>query len=302
MKTIELKQILENIEYSSFLGDENILISGIEQLSNYKNICETTLSWSSDENLDNVYFLHKGIFIVSKNFDKNKKQKECSYIIVENPRRTFQTILNIFFTEKKKVGISNSAIIDKSVELGENIFIGQNVVIEQNCKIGNNTVIGHNSVILDKTAIGDNVVIGSNNTIGGVGFGYEKNKQGAFELIPHIGGVIIKDNVEIGNNTCIDRAVLGNTILNKNVKVDNLVHIAHGVVIGENSVIIANAMIGGSTIIGSNVWVAPSASLINKISIADNSLVGMSANVIKNVNEYDVVAGNPAKVIKNLKK
>lgn len=104
----------------------------------------------------------------------------------------------------------------------------------------------HNTVILKDTIIEDNVVIGANNTIGGVGFGYEKDREGNFELIPHIGNVHIKRNVEIGNNTCIDRAVLGSTILEENVKVDNLVHIAHGVFVGRNSVVIANAMVAGS--------------------------------------------------------
>lgn len=133
-----------------------------------------------------------------------------------------------------------------------------------------------------------------------MGFGYEKNEQGDYEVLPHIGNVIIKDNVEIGNNNCIDRAVLGSTILHKNVKVDNLVHIAHGVVIDENSLIIAHAMIGGSTEIGKNVWVSPGALIINKLKVEDNSLIGMGAVVVRKVDKNTVVAGNPAKYLKNI--
>jgi len=120
--------------------------------------------------------------------------------------------------------------------------------------------------------------------------------------LPHIGNVLIYDKVEIGNNTCIDRAVLGSTIIHENVKIDNLVHIAHGVVIQENSLIIAHAMIGGSAEIGKNVWIAPGALIINKGKVEDDSVVGMGAVVIKKVDKRAIVAGNPAKFLKNIEK
>jgi UDP-3-O-[3-hydroxymyristoyl] glucosamine N-acyltransferase len=113
---------------------------------------------------------------------------------------------------------------------------------------------------------------------------------------------VIEDGVEIGNNTTIDRAVLGSTFIRKNSKIDNLVHIAHGVEIGENSLIIANAMVAGSTSIGRNVWVAPSASIINKISVGDNSIIGMGAVVVRSVSEGQTIVGNPGKDIASLKK
>ena len=94
--------------------------------------------------------------------------------------------------------------------------------------------------------VGKNVIIHSNTVIGADGFGYQRNKDGSFEKFPHIGGVIIEDHVEIGANTCIDRGALGNTIIRNGAKIDNLVHIAHNVVIGQNTAVIANAMIGGS--------------------------------------------------------
>ena len=114
--------------------------------------------------------------------------------------------------------------------------------------------------------------------------------------MPHIGNVHLKENVEIGNNVCIDRAVMGSTLLSENVKVDNLVHIAHGVQIGKNSLIIANSMIAGSVVIGDNVWVSPSASIRQKLIVENDALVGMGAVVVKNVTESSVVAGNPAKL------
>lgn len=110
---------------------------------------------------------------------------------------------------------------------------------------------------------------------------------------------MIKKDVEIGNNVCIDRAVLGSTVIGENVKIDNLVHIAHGVVIGENSLIIANSMIAGSCEIGKNVWVSPSVSVIQNTQIEDNALLGMGSVVIRNVDANTIVAGVPAKKTKD---
>ena len=107
--------------------------------------------------------------------------------------------------------------------------------------------------------------------------------------------MVIEDNVEVGNNTCIDKAVLGSTKIMRNVKIDNLVHIAHGVKIGENSLIIANSVIAGSTIIGKNVWVAPTANIKNNLTIGDNSTIGISAVVLKNVAENSIIIGNPGR-------
>ncbi len=298
---MNIKNIINEIQYIEFIGDSSQEINEVIQL-NVNNKNQKAIFWCNDKNISKLDNISCGTVITSGNIDKNNLKNNCNYIIVENPRRAFQEILTTFFVEKQTFEIKASAKIDKSVDLGDNLFIGENVVIEKNCKIGNNTIINHNTIVLKDTKIGDNVVIGANNTIGGVGFGYEKNKAGKFVLIPHIGNVVIENNVEIGNNNCIDRAVLGSTILKENSKIDNLVHIAHGVVVGKNSVVIANAMVGGSTIIGDNVWVAPSASLLNKIIIEDNSLVGMAANVVRSVNEYEIVAGNPAKVIKKMKK
>ncbi len=294
---IEIKNVLSEIEYVEFIGNISDDISNITSLD-AKQFPEKSLLWCNDKNLHKLTNLDNCTIIVSEQAKKLNLKKNCNYIVVENPRRAFQKILTVFFRKVIPPKISVTATIHKTTQIGINVFIGENVVIEENCSIGDNCFINHNTVILSDTIIGNNVIIGSNCTVGGAGFGYEKNEIGEFELIPHIGNVHLYDNVEIGNNTCIDRAVLGSTILKKNVKVDNLVHIAHGVIVGENSVVIANSMIGGSTVIGDNVWVSPSASLLNKIVIENNSLIGMSANVIKNVAEYEVVAGNPAKVIK----
>lgn len=261
-----------------------------------ESIKPESVLWCNDKNLHLITSLKTGNLICSEKALETDLNKNINYIIVQNPRSFFrELIFNFFYKGHKHYGISKLANIHPSVKLGKNVSIGNYVTVEENCVIGDNSYIGHNTVLLENSIVGSNVIIGNNNTIGGTGFGYEKNESGAYQLMPHIGNVVIEDFVEIGNNTCIDRGVLGSTLIKKNAKIDNLVHIAHGVVIGENSLIIANAMIGGSTIIGDNVWVAPSASLINKITIGDNSLVGMGAVVVKSVEDNKVVLGNPAK-------
>jgi UDP-3-O-[3-hydroxymyristoyl] glucosamine N-acyltransferase len=110
--------------------------------------------------------------------------------------------------------------------------------------------------------------------------------------------VIIEDCVDIGANTCIDRGTLGNTVIRRGAKIDNLVHIAHNVVVGENTMVIANAMIGGSTEIGADSWVAPSATLRDAIQIGAASTVGLGAVVTKSVPDGEVWAGNPAKFLR----
>ena len=261
-----------------------------------------SFGWCSDKNFNLLHSISSGSIILSEkgnDYCKSNGLNSFNLIIVDKPRSSFNQILNKFYVIADTFPfISPSANISKSVKFNdEKVNIGHNTVIEDNVELGDKVVIGANTVVKSGTIIKKNVIIGSNCTIGGVGFGYEKNEEGNYEFIPHIGNVIIDDNVEIGNNVCVDRAVLGSTRISSNVKIDNLVHVAHGVSIGRNSLIIANAMIAGSTHIGENVWVAPSSSVKQKLIIADNSIIGMGGVVIKNVGENDVVAGVPAKKI-----
>ena len=222
------------------------------------------------------------------------------FYLLKHQHHLFSFLLKVlqeFFTQVEKIGISERSFIHDSVELGENCTIGHNVVIEEGSKLGSNCTIGHNTVIKRSTVVNNNVIIGSNCTIGGVGFGYEQNEFGNYIHVPHLGNVKIENNVEIGNNVCIDRAVLGSTVLQKDVKVDNLVHIAHGVNIGKNSLIIANSMVAGSVSIGANSWVAPSSSILNKITIGDNVTVGMGGVVIRDIKEPGTYVGNPLRKI-----
>jgi UDP-3-O-[3-hydroxymyristoyl] glucosamine N-acyltransferase len=294
---IQLQDILSRVSHQHFIGDLKGFIRKPGLLDS-GNSDQHLLMWASDKNIDKLPSINCGTIICSSLFKNHNAG--CNYIITKNPRLTFQEILSSFFIEKDTPFISPSAVIDPSVFIGRNVIIGHHVVIEKGCSIGDDVQIGHNTILLRETKVDSQVKIGCNCTIGGVGFGYEINESKNYVLLPHLGNVVLKKYVEIGNNTCIDRAVLGSTILGENTKIDNLVHIAHGVVIGRNSLVIANSMIAGSTVVGDNVWIAPSASVLNKKSIGDNSVIGMGAVVIKDVNKNETIIGNPGKPMQKL--
>jgi UDP-3-O-[3-hydroxymyristoyl] glucosamine N-acyltransferase len=297
---IKLEVILNTLPVVETIGNTGRVIKNVVGASNLIN-GDNDILWVSDKNINLIEKIEKGVVICSENARKYNLKEGCTYLLVNNPRFYFLNLVKTFFVEQEAAIISPKSVIDSTVVIGKNVAIRAGVVVERNCEIGDDTTIDSNTVVKKGTIIGRRVKIGANNTIGGVGFGYEKDESGTFELILHIGNVVIEDDVEIGNNTTIDRAVLGSTILRKNCKIDNLVHIAHGVEIGENSLIIANAMIAGSCSIGKNVWVSPSASVLNKIEVGDGGVIGMGAVVLKNVAPHQTVVGNPAKDIQQLK-
>jgi UDP-3-O-[3-hydroxymyristoyl] glucosamine N-acyltransferase len=258
----------------------------------------------SDKNLPSVNIdqLNAGLIILTQLSYEKLKKSRSNFLIVDNPRSAFFKIVKEYFGAEKHTGIERTAVIHPTSSLGKDCYLGHHVVIEENCMIGDNTIILHNTVIMRGTVIGRNVTIGCNNTIGNYGFGYEKDEEGQYEVLEHIGNVVIHDNVEIHNNTCIDRGVMGNTILHENVKVDNLVHIAHGAVIGKNSLVIANAVVAGSVNVGENSWIAPSVTIKNKTSIAPNTMTGIGAVIVKDTTENQTYVGNPATTIDEYKK
>jgi len=262
----------------------------------------TSLIWCSDKNIGGFGALKAGTVICSMLAHSQSSNQRLNYIVVENPRLAFQTIAATFFQEAEpEPQIAASAHIHPSVKIGKAVSIGHNVVIDKDCVIGDHSSVGPNTVLHRRTIVADHVKVGANTTIGGVGFGYERDEAGKPLLIPHLGNVAIGAYAEIGNNTAIDRAVLGSTVIEEHVKIDNLVHVGHGAKIKRGAFLIANSMIGGSTVVGAGTWVAPSAALINGITIGEKATIGMGAVVIRAVPDHATVVGNPGKEIQKTK-
>lgn len=212
-----------------------------------------------------------------------------------NARLDFIRLVERFFAPPRPRGIHPSAVVSPHARLGQNVFIGPLSTIGDHVEIGDGTVIHAGAHIYSNVRIGSNVTIHAGTVIGADGFGYERNEAGELEPFPHVGMVVIEDNVEIGANTCIDRASLGATRIQEGARIDNLVHIAHNVVVGHNAAVIAHAMIGGGTRLGTGSWIAPSACLRDRISVGDNAVVGLGSVVTKDVPAETTVAGVPAR-------
>ncbi len=193
----------------------------------------------------------------------------------------------------KDVSIGPNTIIDDGVEIGQNSIISSGCKIGENSNLGKNCRLDSNVVIYHNCRIGNNVIIQANSTIGSTGFGYSFI-DGAHKLIPHNGGVVIEDFVEIGANCCIDRAKFSNTVIGAGTKIDNLVQIAHNVVIGKCCLIAGLVGISGSCKLGDGVVLAGQVGLADNIEIGNGTIVGAQAGVINNIGAGEKIVGSPA--------
>lgn len=250
-----------------------------------------------------------GGVIVSKRIDGTDKPQ----LIVQNVNEALIEALNIFAPELKAppAGVDATARIGQDVTIAEGVSIGANAVIEDGVEIGTHSIIGTGCKIGQQTKIGSNcrldsnvviyhhcqlghhIIIQANSTIGSTGFGYSYIK-GAHRLIPHHGGVIIEDFVEIGANCCVDRAKFGHTIIGAGTKIDNLVQIAHNVVIGKCCLIAALVGISGSCKLGDGVVLGGQVGLADNIEIGQGTMVGAQAGVIHSVPAGKKLAWTPA--------
>ena len=204
----------------------------------------------------------------------------------------------------KGVKFSNNVLVGKNVKIGKNSIIGANSIIEHDVVIGNNCVIG-SQVVLKNSILGNNVVIQDSCKIGLKGFGFIPLKEKNFKF-PHIGKVVIDDNVEIASGCTIDRGSVDDTEIGKNTYLDNQVHIAHNVKIGSNCMIAGQVGFAGSSTIGNNVSIGGQAGISGHLTIGNNVKIGGGSGVVKDIEDNQIVMGYPAvpfkDFIKNWKK
>ena len=207
---------------------------------------------------------------------------EATLIRVKNAYECVAKLMQMYAaTLPKKTGVDPLAFIAKSAVIGKDVYIGPFAYIGEGVKIGDRSCIYPHVTIYDGCQIGRNVTIHAGSVIGADGFGFAPNTEG-YEKIPQLGIVIIEDDVEIGANTCVDRSTMGQTIIHKGVKLDNLIQVAHNCEIGENTVMSAQAGMAGSTKIGAWCMVGGQAGFSGHIKIADKTFVGAQAGVISN--------------------
>ena len=196
----------------------------------------------------------------------------------------------------KKVRFGNNVLIGKNVKIGKNSIIGSNSIIEQNVSIGNNCLIG-SGIVIKNSLIGENVVIQDGCKIGQKGFGFIPIQSKNIKF-PHIGKVIIKDNVEIAANCTIDRGSIDDTVIGLNTYLDNQVHIAHNVQIGSNCMIAGQVGFAGSSRLGNNVSIGGQAGISGHLKIGNNVKIGGGSGVVKDIDDNEIVMGYPAVPLK----
>jgi len=260
-----------------------------------------------------LYETESSIVIINKTLTLERPVK-CVLIRVDDAYQSFASLLEFYSqSQQKKSGREEPVFVSNSATLGDNLFLGAFSYIAENVKIGNNAKIHQQVYIGENVTIGDNTVIypgvkiyrdckvgadcviHSGAIIGADGFGFAPQTDTDFKKVPQIGNVIIEDWVEIGANTCIDRATLGSTIIRRGVKLDNLIQIAHNVEIGENTVIAAQTGISGSCKIGKNCMFAGQVGLAGHITISDGVKIGAQAGLNSSIKTPNsTVMGTPA--------
>lgn len=259
-----------------------------------------SLSWCSKKEAGNTQVIRNskaGVIVCPDDVEFSEPDyQDKTFIQVSNPRLTFIRLLQKHFTVGKEFSIHSTAVIDEKAKIDPHIYIGPHCYIGE-CEIGEGTIIYGNVYIYPGTKIGRRVIIHAGTVIGADGFGFERNEEGKLERFPHIGGVVIEDDVEIGSNVSIDRGALTDTIIGEGTKVDNLVQIAHGVKIGKHCVIVDLTSISGSVKIGDYSWIAPQVCVKEDVTIGSRVMVGMGSVVIKDIGDNLVAMGIPARTI-----
>lgn len=225
----------------------------------------------------------------------------CATIWSKNPRLPFIRAVNHFFSDQvgpsPQGGIASGSNVAPEANIGRNVSIGFNCVVGPEVSIGENTVILNNVTLSGTVSIGQGCFVKSGAVIGETGFGFCVDEEGIPMQMPHFGGVVIGEGVSIGANTTIERGIFDNTTIADHVKIDDLVQIGHNVTLERGVQIAAGAVLCGAVRVEEGSWIAPKATVLERTRIGRRAFVGLAANVLKDVPDGAVVAGNPARLI-----
>ena len=289
-------------------GDESVTVTGVADLWHAER---DQVSWVSNAKFAaKIKDCHAAALLVTSGFGETPMPA----IVCERIDRSVALLFGAFSraTERANGGVHATAVVHESAEVAKDASLGPHVVIEANASVGPQSVlhagvfIGEGSivgercefwpgvVVRDGCLIGDRVVLHPNVVIGGDGLGFYFD-EGCHQKVPHIGGVKIEDDVEIGACTCIDRAKIGHTRIGRGTKIDNLVHLAHNVQIGEHCMILADVVVGGSTQIGNYAVLGGRAGISDNLSIGDGVRCASGLTIVtKDVPPGATVSGFPA--------
>ena len=310
-KKIYFHKVLENLNIKNKKNYKNFLVNDIQTIDQAKKNDITFFHSSKYKDLLND---SSSNFIITTLKLSNLLPKSKNKLIVNNVLVSVAKLTEYFYPDSLNEEFENKIVNSAKKKLYKNVKFGLNVLLGENVKIGINSSIGHNTIIESNVIIGKNCKIGSNviikksiigndvfildgAIIGKKGFGFfpDKNKNIRY---PHIGMVLVGNNVEIGCNNTIDRGSLSNTVIGNNSFLDNQVHIAHNVKIGNNCVIAGQVGFAGSTTIGNNVMIGGQAGISGHLKIGNNVKIAGGSGVIKDIPDNTKVMGYPAKDIK----
>ena len=273
-------------------GNENTVVSTFAKIEEGQ---EGAISFLSNPKYTPYIYETKASIVLINEDVELEKPVNTTLIRVKNAYGCVAKLLQMYAASlPKKTGIHPLAFVAESAEIGKDVYIGPFTYVGEGVKIGDGSIINPNVTIYDGCQIGKNVTIHAGSVIGADGFGFAPNTEG-YEKIPQLGIVIIEDNVEIGANTCVDRSTMGQTIIHKGVKLDNLIQVAHNCEIGENTVMSAQVGMAGSTKIGAWCMVGGQAGFAGHIHVADKTMVGAQCGVISNTKgNGENLIGSPA--------
>ena len=291
------------------VGDENATVSTFAKI---EEGVEGALSFLANPKYASYIYETQSTIVLVNNDFVPEKPIQATLIKTANAYESLAKLMALYESVKpKKQGISSMASVAASATIGENVYIGPFVFVGENAVIGDNTIIEANASVGDNATVGSDCILYSNVTIyhdckvgnrcilhagsvvGADGFGFAPGANG-YEKIPQIGIAILEDDVEIGANTCIDRATMGATIIKRGVKLDNMVQVAHNVVIDEHTVMAAQCGVAGSTKIGSWCMVGGQSGISGHIKLGNQVKVGGHSGVSNNVQDGKAVMGYPA--------